>query len=233
MRQLLFLLLALCPLGLAQAQESSYTQESAAGRKERIAIQDYQILRESTHLFEGQLLSTFSYFNADTSRIYHTSVIDVTKTLKGPAMTGTVRVFYGGAPIFLGSTPGTYGVDAEANLDVDILNLNRLRRPIWPLPQNTKFVLFCRRLPTSYAARPPATDLSQADHSSLFEVLGGSQLVTRDSIQSPAGARFATQQAYYQYLADKSARIAANDAVDRKPAKRPTATPKAPSKKRQ
>lgn len=186
MKHFLLFLLCLSIMRFGVAQQRNTNQKSTLD-------QEREIMQITSHLFEGEVISTTSYPNADSTRLYFSSIIQVTKTLSGPPLVGTVQVTYKGPRIVgVGDTPGSFSIADDAHSS-----------DIHPyLPDRTTVLLFCRPLPVNYA-RNSNKSLSRVDNTIPLEVVGYASYRSYDGVSSTVGGNFSDKQALYQYLADK------------------------------
>jgi|GEM_PF-4494020 len=56
-------------------------------------------MQQSSLIFEGRVVSTTAYLNADTTRWYQSSIVEITNVLRGELRPGTVQVVYKGFKI--------------------------------------------------------------------------------------------------------------------------------------
>lgn len=154
------------------------------------------VMVQATLVFEGELVRTVGYFNADSSRAFRTAAIRLTHLVKGALAPGTVQVVYKGPKVAgLSKDPST------GELWIELPSETGHGHPDnqgMTLPSNKPILFFCRPLPVGFAPKPPRL---ATDNSPTLEIVGAAFDVFRDhSVVSDVGGRFADFPALYQYL---------------------------------
>ncbi|OON66903.1 hypothetical protein [Hymenobacter sp. CRA2] len=155
-----------------------------------------QIMQQATLIFEGQLVQTVSYFNAARNRQYHTSLIRLSRLLKGQLRPGTVPVVYRGvrAEAIL-TDPKTGEITIQVAMPPshgpsDVFGIR--------LPEHQPILFFCRPLPATFAPKPKRLT---ATNPAPLEIVGLAYDLFGDlSIRSDVGGAFPDWPALYRYL---------------------------------
>lgn len=172
-----------------------FLQAQEAPQREK----DDATMRQAALIFEGTLVRTVHYVNADSNRLFRSSEVRLTKTLRGRLAPGTVQVAYKGFRFMQKHW------DEERGEMVYMLLPNTghdRTNGVGPnLPPVTTILFFCRPLPATYEALPPVMATNNAG---VWEIVGLAYYLygTSGPIQSDVGGEFPNQQALYRYLAD-------------------------------
>jgi hypothetical protein len=160
---------------------------------------DDATMRQAALIFEGTLVRTVHYVNADSNRLFRASEVRLTNLLRGRLAPGTVQVAYQGFRFLQKHR------DEEREEMVYLLLPNTGHDPtngVGPtLPPATTILFFCRPLPATYEVPPPVMATTNAG---VWEIVGLAYYLfgTSGPIQSDVGGEFSNQQALYRYLAD-------------------------------
>ncbi|WP_345115067.1 hypothetical protein [Hymenobacter algoricola] len=162
-------------------------------------VAEQELMQQATLIFEGELVRTASYFNADSTRQFYTSLVRITRLLKGHSDADTVQVVYPGIRISAVIRDPQTGETMLAMTMPPSHGPSDVGGSV-PLPAGKPVVLFCRSLPSRFAPRPPR--LTTARLPVLERVGGAWDLFREGSIVSDVGGRFADFPALYRYLSE-------------------------------
>ncbi|MDO7846811.1 hypothetical protein Q5H92_10620 [Hymenobacter sp. M29] len=186
-RALLSAVLCLATTPLLRAQEATQREKDDA------------TMRQAALIFEGTLVRTVHYVNADSNRLFRSSEVRLTKTLRGRLAPGTVQVAYKGFRF----SHKQWDEDRGEMVYRLLPNTGHVRGDGFgpTLPPATTILFFCRPLPATYEAPPPVMATNNAG---VWEIVGLAYYLygANGPIQSDVGGEFPNQQALYRYLAD-------------------------------
>ena len=160
---------------------------------------DTATMRQAAVIFEGTVVRTTHYVNADSNRIFCSSEVRLAKTLRGNLAPGTVQVAYKGVRFIQKWRDRERG--EMIYLQVPSTGHTPADNAGPTLPPASTILFFCRPLPATYEAPPQVMATSNAG---VLEIVGLAYYLygANGPIQSDVGGEFPNRQALYHYLAD-------------------------------
>ncbi len=185
------LLLFFGSLGLVRAQVPSSAASLTA-------------LQQAPLVFEGHLVKALGYTNADSSRLYTASIVQVSKVFRGHVAFGRVWVISSGPAVQPIRDPKTRAFQGFRETTVDFGHGGAEVAHGPRFPAGVTLLLFCQAPGTATVLPRRGTEAADASAPAVEAVGQAAYLYGEQApITSSFAGEFSDKQALYRYLADR------------------------------